>query len=79
MPVQYTHLFITITKNPCLANAGIFLLCVPVRVYAFGSALTTGFVFFVALAGLLLPNDPWKRFPFAVFLSPLPMIGGVLN
>ena len=25
-------------------------------------------------AGRLLPNDPLKRFPLAVFLSPLPMI-----
>ena len=27
-----------------------------------------------ALAGRLLPNDPLKRFPLAVFLSPLPMV-----
>jgi hypothetical protein len=26
------------------------------------------------LAGRLLPNDPLKRFPLAVFLSPLPMV-----
>jgi hypothetical protein len=32
--------------------------------------------FFAAglLAGRLFPKEPWKRFPFAVFLSPLPMI-----
>jgi hypothetical protein len=26
------------------------------------------------LAGRLLPNEPLKRFPLAVFLSPLPML-----
>jgi len=32
--------------------------------------------FFTAafLAGRLLPNEPLKRLPFAVFLSPLPMV-----
>jgi hypothetical protein len=30
-------------------------------------------------AGLLLPNEPLKRFPFAVFLSPLPMMVVLLN
>jgi hypothetical protein len=33
--------------------------------------------FFLAaggLAGRVFPNEPLKRFPFAVFLSPLPMI-----
>ncbi len=32
--------------------------------------------FFAAgeVAGRLLPNDPLNRFPFAVFLSPLPMV-----
>ncbi len=29
---------------------------------------------FGALAGRLLPNEPLKRLPFAVFLSPLPML-----
>ena len=27
-----------------------------------------------ALAGRLFPKEPLKRFPFAVFLSPLPML-----
>jgi hypothetical protein len=36
--------------------------------YAFFSA------FFATFAGLDLPNDPLKIFPFFVFLSPLPMI-----
>ena len=27
-----------------------------------------------AFAGRLLPNDPLKRLPLAVFLSPLPML-----
>jgi hypothetical protein len=31
-------------------------------------------VFFFALAGRLLPNEPLKIFPFLVFLSPLPMM-----
>ena len=32
--------------------------------------------FFAAglLAGRLFPKEPWKRFPFAVFLSPLPIV-----
>jgi hypothetical protein len=33
--------------------------------------------FFLAateMAGRLLPKEPLKRFPFAVFLSPLPML-----
>jgi hypothetical protein len=38
------------------------------------SAFTTGLVILLAFAGLLLPNEPWNLFPFAVFLSPLPMI-----
>jgi hypothetical protein len=43
--------------------------------YALASAaFTTGFLVLVALAGLDLPNEPWNLFPFAVFLSPLPMI-----
>jgi hypothetical protein len=29
---------------------------------------------FFLFAGLLLPNDPLNRFPFAVFLSPLPIV-----
>jgi len=39
--------------------------------YAFFAAafLATGF-----LAGRLLPNEPLKRLPLAVFLSPLPMV-----
>lgn len=39
--------------------------------YAFLAAF-----FFTAafLAGLLFPNEPLKRFPLAVFLSPLPMV-----
>ena len=32
--------------------------------------LVAGFAF----AGRLLPNEPIKRLPFAVFLSPLPII-----
>jgi hypothetical protein len=28
----------------------------------------------VGVTGLLLPNEPLKRFPLAVFLSPLPMM-----
>ncbi len=30
--------------------------------------------FLVTLAGRLLPNEPLKRFPLAVFLSPLPIV-----
>jgi len=32
--------------------------------------------FFAAglLAGRLFPKEPWKRLPFAVFLSPLPIV-----
>jgi hypothetical protein len=37
-------------------------------------ALQQAFLGFVAFAGLDLPNEPWNLFPFAVFLSPLPMI-----
>jgi hypothetical protein len=33
----------------------------------------------VAVAGRLLPNEPLKRFPLAVFLSPLPMTIDLLN
>ncbi len=33
-----------------------------------------GAAFLVTLAGRLLPNEPLKRFPLAVFLSPLPMV-----
>jgi hypothetical protein len=36
-------------------------------------------VFFFALAGRLLPNEPLKRFPLAVFLSPLPMTIDLLS
>jgi hypothetical protein len=31
-------------------------------------------VIFFSLAGLDLPNDPLKIFPFLVFLSPLPIV-----
>jgi len=36
--------------------------------------------FFAAglLAGRLFPKEPWKRFPFAVFLSPLPIVDVIL-
>jgi hypothetical protein len=38
------------------------------------------FFFFAGeVAGRLLPNDPLNLFPFAVFLSPLPMICFFLN
>jgi hypothetical protein len=39
--------------------------------FFFAAAFFAGDVF---LAGRLLPNEPWKRLPFAVFLSPLPII-----
>ena len=39
---------------------------------AFLAAVTFWAGLFVT--GLLLPNDPLKRFPLAVFLSPLPII-----
>jgi hypothetical protein len=38
------------------------------------AGFTFGFFDLVALAGLDLPKDPWNLFPFAVFLSPLPMV-----
>jgi hypothetical protein len=37
------------------------------------SFLTAAFFTTGALAGLLLPKDPLKIFPFFVFLSPLPI------
>jgi hypothetical protein len=41
--------------------------------------LNSAFLAFDGLAGLVLPNDPWNLFPFAVFLSPLPMIIFFMN
>jgi hypothetical protein len=49
------------------------LLAGPKYVYA-SAGFTTGFVDFVAFAGRLLPNDPRNLLPFAVFLSPLPIV-----
>ena len=37
-------------------------------------AFFLGAAFFLGLAGLDLPNDPWNIFPFFVFLSPLPIL-----
>jgi hypothetical protein len=49
----------------------------PLIIYAFLAAFLTA-AFLVTFAGRLLPKDPLKRFPFAVFLSPLPMIFFIL-
>jgi hypothetical protein len=38
------------------------------------AGFTTGFLDLVDFAGLVLPNEPLNLFPFAVFLSPLPMV-----
>ena len=40
----------------------------------FVSAFFAAFFTTAVLAGRLLPNEPLKRFPFAVFLSPLPIV-----
>lgn len=44
----------------------------------FVSAFTAAF-FKATFAGRLLPKEPLKRLPFAVFLSPLPMVISLFN
>ncbi|MFT3845734.1 MAG: hypothetical protein QM725_11820 [Lacibacter sp.] len=44
--------------------------------YAFLASFFAAFL--ATFAGRLLPNEPLKRLPFAVFLSPLPIVNNYL-
>ncbi len=52
----------------------VSVITFPYSAVGAGAGLTAAGFPVAILCGLLTPNEPLNLFPFAVFLSPLPMI-----